>query len=68
MKEFTVGTVIMPEVPSDLLPMTQNFEDMLDTIDRRGITAEYSRLGRTLDLGTAPCWSSWLRCMMIILI
>ena len=51
MKEFTVGTVIMPEVPSDLLPMTQNFEDMLDTIDRRGITAEYSRLGRTLDLG-----------------
>ena len=31
--------------------MTQNFEDMLDTIDRRGITAEYSRLGRTLDLG-----------------
>lgn len=51
MKEFTVGTVIMPEVPSYLLPMTQNFEDMLDTIDRRGITAEYSRLGRTLDLG-----------------
>ena len=51
MKEFKVGTVIMPEVPSYLLPMTQNFEDMLDTIDRRGITAEYSRLGRTLDLG-----------------
>ena len=64
MKEFTVGTVIMPEVPSDLLPMTQNFEDMLDTIDRRGIPGWEGR--STSE--TAPCWSSWLRCMMIILI
>ena len=51
MNEFDVGKVIMPEVPSDLLPMTTNFERMLDIIDSRGIEAEYSRLGSTLQLG-----------------
>lgn len=52
MKEFTVGKVIMPEIPDDLLPMTQNFENMLDVIDSRGIDAEYSRLGSRIKLGS----------------
>lgn len=51
MQSFTVGKVIMPEVPAELLPMGKNFEAMLDTIESRKIDAEYCRLGSTLDIG-----------------
>lgn len=51
MRNFQVGTVIMPEIPSELLPMSKEFEDMLDVIEQRRINAEYSRTGRVLDLG-----------------
>lgn len=51
MQSFAVGKVIMPEVPADLLPMGRNFEKMLDTIESRGIDAEYCRQGAKLDIG-----------------
>lgn len=40
---FTVGKFIMPEVPDDMLPMSKEFESLLDVIESRGITAEYSQ-------------------------
>ncbi len=48
--EFAIGKVIMPEIPEEILPMSREFESMLDVIERRGITAEYSQLGSVLTL------------------
>lgn len=47
---FKVGKFIMPEVRNDLLPMGNEFEDMLEVIERRGITAEYSQTGSSIRL------------------
>lgn len=52
MQEFTVDKIVMPEIPSEILPMSTNFERMLDVIDRKGITAEYSRQGSRIQLGS----------------
>ncbi len=49
--QFTVGKIYMPQVPDELLPMGTEFESMLDVIEKRGITAEYSAVGRVLQLG-----------------
>lgn len=51
MEEFSVGKVIMPEVPDSILPTGRNFEKMLDVIGRKNITAEYSRTGTEIQLG-----------------
>ena len=42
--QFTVGKIYMPQVPDELLPMSTEFESMLDVIEKRGITAEYSSI------------------------
>lgn len=49
--KFSIGKVIMPEIPEKILPMTKNFERMLDVISRKGITAEYSQTGTNIPLG-----------------
>lgn len=51
MEEFAVGKVIMPEIPEGILPTDKYFENMLDVIDRKNITAEYSRTGTEIQLG-----------------
>lgn len=51
LEKFTVGKVIMPEIPNSILPMTRNFERMLDVISRKKIDAEYSRTGTIIPLG-----------------
>lgn len=51
LEKFTVGKVIMPEIPDSILPMTRNFERMLDVISRKKIDAEYSRTGTIIPLG-----------------
>ena len=51
LEKFTVGKVIMPEIPDSILPMTRNFERMIDVISRKKIDAEYSRTGTIIPLG-----------------
>lgn len=50
LEKFTVGKVIMPEIPDDILPSTINFDRMLEVIDNKNISAEYSRTGTTIQL------------------
>ena len=51
LEKFSVGKVIMPEIPDVILPMTKNFERMLDVISQKNITAEYSQTGSNIPLG-----------------
>lgn len=51
LEAFSIGKFIMPQVPDDLIPMGKEFEQMLDVIEKRGITAEYSRQGSSIQLG-----------------
>lgn len=51
LEEFSVGKFIMPQVPDELLPMSKEFESMLDIIESRNITAEYSQPGTKIHLG-----------------
>lgn len=51
LEKFSVDKIIMPEVPQEILPTGQNFERMLDVIEKKSINAEYSRLGSTITLG-----------------
>lgn len=50
MEEFSVGKVIMPEIPDSILPTSRHFEKMLDVIGSKNITAEYSRTGTEIKL------------------
>ena len=50
MEEFSVGKVIMPEIPDSILPTSRHFEEMLDVIGSKDITAEYSRTGTEIKL------------------
>lgn len=52
MEEFSIGKVIMPQVPDSILPTSREFERMLDVIDRKNITAEYSKTGTEINLGS----------------
>lgn len=51
LEEFAVDNIIMPEIPNELLPMSKEFEKLLDVIEKKGILAEYSRIGRKFVLG-----------------
>lgn len=50
LEEFSVGSIIMPEIPDEMLPIGDYFDDMLNVIDRKGIVAQYSRTGTTIEL------------------
>lgn len=47
---FSIGKVIMPEIPDKTLSITKNFERMLDVISRKNIAAEYSRTDSNIQL------------------
>lgn len=49
--EFSVGKIIMPEIPDSIMPTGGNFEDMLNVISQKEIDAEYSSVGMKLELG-----------------
>lgn len=51
LEEFSIGRIIMPEVPDNMTPTGKYIEDMLNVIDRKGIAAEYSRTGSVIPLG-----------------
>lgn len=47
--EFEVGKVILPEVSTN----TRTFEDLLDSIDRKGLKIEDAKAGQSFKLGGA---------------
>ncbi len=49
---FQIGTVLMPELPDDMIPNSINMERMLDVIERKDINAEYAVAGDVLDVGS----------------
>ncbi len=50
LNEFSIGKVIMPEIPDEIIPTGAYFEKMLDVIDAKNITAEYSHTGTEIQL------------------
>lgn len=50
LEAFSVGRIIMPEIPDNMLPVGDYFDNMLNVIDKMGIAAQYSRTGTTLTL------------------
>ena len=50
LEEFAVDKIIMPEIPDELIPMSKEFENMLSVIEKKGISAEYSRIGSRIIL------------------
>lgn len=51
LNEFSIGKIIMPEIPDSIMPTGGNFEEMLNVISRKEIDAEYSYVGMKLELG-----------------
>ncbi len=49
---FDIGTVIMPELPDDMMPISINLERMFDVIEKRNINAEYAVAGDILEVGS----------------
>lgn len=48
---FQVGMIIMPRLPSNMVPTTKSFENMLDTIERKNIDAVYAKPGDEYGVG-----------------
>lgn len=49
--EFDIGTVIMPNIPDELVPVTSTYTRLLKSIERNNISLEYAEAGREYSLG-----------------
>ncbi|MCM1298136.1 MAG: MBL fold metallo-hydrolase [Firmicutes bacterium] len=49
--EFDIGTVIMPDIPDDLIPITSTYTRLLKSIERNNISLEYAKAGTEYSLG-----------------
>jgi beta-lactamase superfamily II metal-dependent hydrolase len=49
--EMDVGQVILPVIPDEILPDTQIYDDLLDTIELRDLNVLDAKPGQTYDLG-----------------
>lgn len=50
--EFEIGTVIMPQIPDNMVPVTSTYTRLIKTIDRRNIKLEYAEPGKEYRLGS----------------
>lgn len=52
--EFDIGTVIMPEIPDELIPVTSTYTRLLKAVERNNISLEYAEAGKeySLEKGT----------------
>lgn len=52
--EFDIGTLIMPRIPDNMVPITSTYTRLLKTIERNNITMEYAESGKeySLEKGT----------------
>lgn len=51
LKSFEIGEFIMPRMTEKIMPTTQVYKDLLQTIKDRNIKAEYAEPGRIIKLG-----------------
>lgn len=51
LNEFSIGRIIMPEVPESMVTTATYLEDMLNVIEQKDIRADYSRTGEVITLG-----------------
>lgn len=49
--EFDIGTVIMPNLPDSMVPVTSTYTRLIKTIDRNEISLEYAEAGKEYPLG-----------------
>ncbi len=52
LNSFDIGTVIMPELPDDMMPTSITLERMFDVIENKEINAEYAVAGDIIDVGS----------------
>ena len=50
MAAFEVGEFIMPEVPDDMIPQLDFYNDAMDMISAKNITLTFSEIGRSISL------------------
>lgn len=53
LSNFTVGEVVMPYIPDELLPTTDLFLRFLDALEQSGAAARTAKVGDSIDLGEA---------------
>lgn len=53
MQKFSVGVLMLPEIPEALVPTTAGFSSMLETAKARGIPVQTPACGQTVQLGAA---------------
>lgn len=48
---FEVGTLIMPEIPDELIPSTSTYLRLMKSIENNGVKVVYAKKGMELELG-----------------
>lgn len=48
--EFEIGTVIMPEIQSSVMPTTNTYKRLLEAVQNNGIAVEYAEAGKKYNL------------------
>lgn len=48
---FDVGTLIMPEIPDELIPSTSTYLRLMKSIENNGVRVVYAKAGTELNLG-----------------
>jgi beta-lactamase superfamily II metal-dependent hydrolase len=52
LSNISVGKLIMPELPDDMIPLTSCYSRMLDAIEEKNISASYAKAGDRFSVGS----------------